>query len=243
MEISLPQSIIEIATDLYGRDYGLSGPELHRFFGQYTDVLGSYPMANKPSRWMVFQIGLETLDNEHQHAALRALVDGDRREDPRLDKLKAFLRSGLAPVSQEMLADLDWVRVRSSWAEALDKASEQPAAAIRAARTTLESVCKHICDERGQSYPSNGELSDLYKAVQKCLDLGPEGTNKQVTRQLLSGLGTALGALGAMRNELGDAHGAGISSPTPRPLDARLVVNIAFALAQYFIDCHRLTPE
>ncbi len=52
-----------------------------------------------------------------------------------------------------------------------------------------------------------------------------------------------LGALGALRNELGDAHGAGISAPTPRPLDARLVVNLAFGVSQYFIDCHRLTPQ
>ncbi|MGP0109392.1 MAG: hypothetical protein ACLPR9_11140 [Acidimicrobiales bacterium] len=174
METDLPRPIIELATELYAREYGMSGPELHSFFGAYTEALGSYPMDDKPSRWMIFQRAIEALDVRDQHIALRALVDGDSREDPRLDKLKAFLRTGLAPVSQEMLAGLDWVRVRSSWAEALEKAGGEPAAAIRAARTTLESVCKHICDERGQPYPNNGELGDLYKAVQRCLNLGPE---------------------------------------------------------------------
>ncbi len=187
MDAPLPLSIVELATDLYGRDYGLNGPQLHSFFARYTDALGTYPMADRPSRWKIFQMGIESLDERNQRSALRALVDEDTREDPRLERLKAYLRSGIAPASPDLVADLNWVRVRTSWEEALEKVSDEPAAAIRAARTTLESVCKHICDERGQSYSGGGDLGDLYKAVQRCLSLGPDGTNEKIVRQLLRG--------------------------------------------------------
>jgi len=231
--------MLELATDLFARDYGLSGPAIHRLFGYRTDALGSYPMDDKPSRWMIFQRGIEALNDVEQHAVLRELVAGDVRVDQRLERLRSYLGTGIAPTSNEMLGVLDWDRVRESWSEALELSGDQPAAAIRAARTTLESVCKHICDERSQPYPRTGELSDLYKAVQGCLRLNPPGTTDQAAKQLLSGVGTVLNALAAMRNELGDAHGKGLTSPAARPLDARLVVNIAFAAAQFFIDCHR----
>lgn len=68
--------MLELATDLYARDYGLSGPELHRLFGYHTDVLGSYPMADKPSRWMIFQRGMEGVDGTTQHDIARELVAG-----------------------------------------------------------------------------------------------------------------------------------------------------------------------
>lgn len=234
--------MVEIATDWYARDYGLTGPEIHRRFGYYTDVLGSYPMDDKPSRWVIFQRGMEALTAEDQHEMLRELVAHDGRDDPRLRKLRSYLSTGVAPTSRTLLSELDWERVEDSWNEALRLSAENPSAAIRAARTTLESVCKHICDERDHPYPKTGELVDLYRSVQGCLALAPVGANEQTSKQLLSGIGTTLNALGAMRNELGDAHGKGINSAEPRDVDARLVVNTSFSVAQFLIDCHRAEP-
>lgn len=242
VEGDLPRPVLELATDLYAREYGLSGPQLHRLFGYHTNALGSYPMDDKPSRWVIFQRGMESLGPAARHTVLRELVAQDRRDDPRVDQLKGYLGTGITPASREMLGDLDWDRVRESWDDALKTSGQSPAAAIRAARTTLESVCKHICDERGQSYPSTGDMNDLYRAAQKCLVLSPAGSTDQVAKQLLSGVGTVLNAISAMRNELGDAHGQGLHTPTARPTDARLVVNMAFGIAQFLIDCHRATP-
>ena len=67
---SLSLAIIELATDLFARQYGLSGPEIHRVFAPYTDRLGTYPMTDKPSRWQIFQRGLDELEEDEQRAVL-----------------------------------------------------------------------------------------------------------------------------------------------------------------------------
>ena len=93
---SLPMSVVELATDLFARQYGLSGAEIHRVFASYTDVLGTYPMADKPSRWMIFRRGLDALDEDNQCPLLADLLD---REWPNLES------SDLDRLRQQLTAD------------------------------------------------------------------------------------------------------------------------------------------
>ena len=69
--------------------------------------------------------------------------------------------------------------------------------------------------------------------------LAPPGMGEASVKQLLGGVTSLLSAVGALRNELGDAHGKGKSAPIARALDARLVVNSVFAIIHFLIDCHR----
>lgn len=245
---SLPWRVIELATDLFARDTGLSGPELHRLFGRYTDVLGSYPMGDKPSRWMIFQRGMEALDGRGQRAVLRELLDrewskergGPNEED--LDKLRSQLAHGMDAVAATFQATLtqlpDWDSVHENWRTALDEVDSKPEAAIRAARTNLESVCKHICDERGQEYRKDDDLPRLYKATAEALMLGPDQHTEQVVKQILSGMNTTVNGMAGLRNALSDAHGKGKKAARPRPRDARLAVNVGFSLSTFLIETH-----
>ena len=64
----------------------------------------------------------------------------------------------------------NWQAVAKSWKAALNKVTSDPDGAITATRTTLESVCKHICDERGVEYDDSWDLSRLYKTASAAME-------------------------------------------------------------------------
>lgn len=102
----------------------------------------------------------------------------------------------------------------------------------------LESVCKHICDERQVTYEASWDLSRLYKETARSMKVAADQHAEQVIKQILSGVVTVVGGLAALRNNLSDAHGRGKQSPGPAPRHAKLAVNSAFAVAGFLIDTH-----
>ena len=52
--------VVELATSMFARETGFSGPVLHRLFAEYTDELGEYTGwgGGADSRWQIFQRGL-----------------------------------------------------------------------------------------------------------------------------------------------------------------------------------------
>lgn len=124
----------------------------------------------------------------------------------------------------------------------MGKIVSDPEGAITATRTTLESVCKHICDERGAAYEDGGDLAKLYKAAAGAMDIAPDQHSERIIRQILSGVGTVVNGLAAMRNSLSDSHGRGKASVRPAPRHAKLAVNAGFAVAGFLIDTHIEKP-
>lgn len=252
----LPRKVIELATDMFARDTGLSGPALHRFFGDYTDVLGAYPTGGgSPSRWQLFQTGLAELSVDDQRRVLLDLCSWSAGrgytppDDEQIATLRALLLGGSTPAAltvSDRLDELDWDTVMRSWNSALDKVVSDPEGAITATRTTLESVCKHICDERAVVYEDGWDLARLYKAAASAMEIAPDQHSEQIIKQVLSGVVTVVGGIGAMRNSLSDAHGRGKRAVRPAPRHAKLAVNAGFAVAGFLIDTHvekRLSTE
>lgn len=249
----LPYRVIKLATDMFARDTGFSGPELHRLFADFTDVLGTYAMGGGgPSRWQLFETGLNSLSGDDQRRFLLNLCtfEGSSKysmpSDEDIAKLRGLLLQGSAPGSMaasDRLEQLeDWEAVQRSWAAALDKVVIDPEGAITAARTTLESVCKHICDERGVAYDDGGDLAKLYKTATAAMDIAPDQHTEQIIKQILSGVATVVNGLAAMRNSLSDSHGRGKASLRPAPRHAKLAVNAGFAVAGFLIDTHVEKP-
>lgn len=250
----LPYGTIKLATDMFARETGFSGPEIHGLFADYTDVLGPYSMAGGgPSRWQLFEIGLNelTIDDQRRFLLDLCTYDGPSKYPPPSDddvaKLRGLLLSGTVPgamAASDRLQDLeDWDAVRRSWDAALDKVVKDPEGAITATRTTLESVCKHICDERGAAYDDGWDLAKLYKAAAAVMDIAPDQHTEQIIKQILSGVTTVVGGLAAIRNSLSDSHGRGKSSVRPAPRHAKLAVNAGFAVAGFLIDTHVEKPK
>ena len=153
----------------------------------------------------------------------------------RLDGAKATPADGNVSLALEKF---DPDTVHQIWLKAMERRESDPEGAITLARTLLESVCKHILDERGQEYKPDSDLPGLYKMAAKTLNIAPSQHSESIFQQILGGCTAVVEGLGAMRNRLSDAHGQGKKPIKPAPRHAELAVNLAGAMATFLVATH-----
>ena len=164
------------------------------------------------------------------------------------EKLLAHCEKGeLFPAEldiSEGLTSFDGTSVNRAWRSTIRRQNDDPEGAITAARTLLESVCKHILDDCGIVYDSGRiELHQLYKAVAKELNLSPDQHTENLFKQILGGCSAIVNGLGSLRNKLGDAHGTGANHVHPSSRHARLAVNLAGSMALFLVETHTKVKE
>ncbi|QOH80973.1 abortive infection family protein [Plesiomonas shigelloides] len=157
--------------------------------------------------------------------------------------LLEFLEKGLTNPADlsisEVLQNFDSESIQHAWTKALERKIRDPEGAITIARTILESVCKHILDEKNIEYSSTSiELSELYKLTAKELNMAPEQHNEPIFKQILGGCSGIVNGLGTLRNKLGDAHGQGKRPVKPQTRHAELAVNLAGTMALFLISTY-----
>lgn len=101
------------------------------------------------------------------------------------------------------------------WDKALSRLPFDPAGAMTAARTLVETACKALLQERGLSYDEDADLPALYRATSKALELEPSAAGDNDLRQALSGCYSIVHGLSALRNRFGDAHGKSPGAARP----------------------------
>jgi len=144
---------------------------------------------------------------------------------------------------------LDLVSVNADFDRALNEAERDPADAITAACSTVESVCKCILDELGQPYPNKKDIQGLVREVAKHLKLSPGRKDLPADweadiRQILSGLLSVAGGIGALRTHAGDAHGKGKTRLQVDARIARLAIHSASTISLFYIETwQRLLSE
>ena len=159
--------------------------------------------------------------------------------NPLLSRLESGSISPAEADIEEGLAAFTADEISRSWKRMVRRISDDPEGAITASRNLLETVLKHILDERHIAYDSDSiELQDLYKKVQKELNLAPEQHQEDIFKQILGGCSGVVNGLGSMRNKLGDAHGKGKRAIRPLHRHARLAVNLAGSMALFLTDTH-----
>lgn len=126
--------------------------------------------------------------------------------------------------------------IDEAWQKALERRSIDPEGAITAARTLLESVCKHVLDSVSCAYDDTADLPKLYSLTAKQLNLSPSQHSEQLFKQILGGCQTVVEGLGAMRNRHSDAHGKGMSGFKPSSRHAQLAVNLSGAMAMFLLQ-------
>jgi hypothetical protein len=154
--------------------------------------------------------------------------------------LLAWLKSGaVSPVEEredDALESVDEPHLRDAWRRAFDRArSGDVDGAITAARTLIETACKHILDDLGVDYPESADLPKLYRLAADQLNLAPGQQTEPVFKQICGGCTAAVEGLGAVRNKLGDAHGTGQDSDTPDTRHAELAVNLAGTMTIFLV--------
>jgi hypothetical protein len=159
--------------------------------------------------------------------------------DPLLEALERFDDSPLEALVAGEVQQLGSASVTEAWNRALERRHRDPAGAITAARTLLESVCKTILDDLptdpSDLYESD-DLPKLYARVAERLNLAPSQHTEDALKKILGGSMTVVNGLANLRNRASDSHGAGRKSYRPAPRHAALAVNFAGATALFLLE-------
>jgi len=156
--------------------------------------------------------------------------------DPVLTTLESESRTPSDPSISEAIRKVDAEYIFDAWQKALERRATDAEGAITAARSLLESVCKHILDELRISYNDSADLPKLYSLTAKQLNLSPSQHTELVFKQILGGCQTVVEGLGALRNRHSDAHGKGNRTVRPSPRHAALAVNLSGTMATFLLD-------
>ncbi len=136
---------------------------------------------------------------------------------------------------------IDFDTVSRDLERALASIEIDPEDAVTAACSTYESVCRSILIELEQPLPPKKDIQGLYNAVKTPLGLSPNkpDINPLIlndVRQILSGLTTVIGGVGALRTHGGDAHGREKGFARIDARIARLSVHAASTAALFLIE-------
>lgn len=156
--------------------------------------------------------------------------------EPLLNFLENRTRAPLDASASETLASFDADGVHRIWEKALARRQTDPEGAITAARTLLETVCKHVIEEEGSSYNDKDDLPKLYSYASKLLNIAPSQHTEEVFKQILGGCTSVVIGLGTLRNRVSDSHGQGKRAVKPAPRHAQLAVNFAGTMATFLIE-------
>jgi len=148
------------------------------------------------------------------------------------------------PVVAELagLSDIiDFDTVNRDLERALASSQTDPEDAVTAACSTVESVCRSILIELDQPLPAKKDVQGLYNAVKRPLGLSPDRSDLDPliandVRQVLSGLATVIGGVGALRTHGGDAHGREKGYARVDARIARLAIHAASTAALFLIE-------
>lgn len=159
---------------------------------------------------------------------------------PLIDYLEAPQRNPGDSLVSEALSEFSAAGVNEAWARALSRRSADPEGAITAARTLLETVCKHVLDDLGNTYSDKEDLPKLYGMVAKELNLAPNQHVEEPIKAILGGAMNLVNGLGTLRNRFSDSHGRGGKAPVkPSARHAALAVNMAGGLAAFIVETHK----
>lgn len=173
-----------------------------------------------------------------------------QRRDYLWDEFRPLLelleRGGSSPSDETVkaaLEEFDAAHVQAAWSKALDRRQADPEGAITAARTLLESVCKHILDDMTVKYEEGADLPKLYRQTSEAMNLAPSQHTEQVFKQILGGCTAVVEGVGSLRNRLSDSHGRGRLGVKPAERHAELAVNLAGAVAVFLFATWKARSE
>jgi len=122
---------------------------------------------------------------------------------------------------------------------------ENPTEAIGKAKELVESCCKTILDELGETYKKTDDMGELMKKVRTKLKLTPESIkdDQPLAETLKSILGNFAGIVKGMaelRNSYGGGHGKSATYKGLEERHAKLAVSSAITVVRFLWDSYEL---
>jgi hypothetical protein len=247
---AVPRVIVErFARVFAGERAGFSARQITEYFTRYSNLVKPFDHYGvNPTRKELFIESVYALSPKHQYYALNDLtwtVHASRYaypDEPTRVRLREQLHAFIShdPIGIRF-SHIREAAFREDWVACLTRLEIDPAAAITAARTLLETLLSTIITERGQRPENRGDLGRLLRQAQDLLGFDRRGSAAQ--NQVLNGLTNVINGLATLSNVAGDRHGLVRGQSIDDPGLAQLCVHAAGAVGIAFIELHLLVPR
>ena len=136
----------------------------------------------------------------------------------------------------QVLRDRDLPAVDREFERALLNVEKDPATAITAACSILESLFKVYIEDEGMEMPADQSLKPLWKTASRNIGFDPAALEDDDLKKVLSGLNSVVDGIGALRTHAGSAHGRGRQIYRLQARHARLATHASHTLVGFFME-------
>lgn len=222
LEVSPPHLSIELLELLWDRKNS-----------ERDDYIETATLQSSVDEWMV--------NPEYVLALEDSAAIEDRPFKKLIDQLAKLPSHTAVPHLQQMTDDWTLGTVELEITRALENIEKDPEAAITAASSMIESLCRSILVQRSITFPKQMDIKNLYREVREPLGLSPSKSDVQSevegdARSILSALSSTVQGIGALRTHAGTAHGRERGFRRIDPRIARLAVNSASTMALFLVE-------
>lgn len=155
-------------------------------------------------------------------------------------QLNGFVTVAGATLATKTLADFfisgDFASIEAEFDRTITQLQADPHAAITAASSIIEALCKTYIDTFALDMPSKQSVVPLWRVVQEHLGLNINELLADDQRKILQGLSAIVDGVGAYRTHIGSAHGRGLQPPPITVAEARLAVNAAHTVVTFLME-------
>ena len=137
---------------------------------------------------------------------------------------------------EQHIRNRDIESVNEEFHRALENIETEPRQAVLAACNILESVFKVYIESRDIEMPSKKDIKGTWAVVRKDLNFDPKIVEDRDLQEILSGMASVVGGVGALRTHASTAHGRGKVSYRIEPRHARLAAHAAHTLALFVLE-------
>lgn len=158
-----------------------------------------------------------------------------------MNRLISVLNQALGELSEykyENFIDLDIIKIDHIKLEidkGLQRVGTDPQGAVTTARTVLESTLKYIASHKNIELGKKDDLSVMYKKVANKIGLAPTESTEDILKQVLGGCSGIVSGIGALRNQIGDAHGSEEAIKLGVEY-ARLSINVSGSISIFLLE-------
>lgn len=181
------------------------------------------------------------------------IAEGQRRIRENLAKnqlsyqVNGFVTLAGASPATKALADFlnagDFASIEAEFERAIRQLDRDPHAAITAACSIIEALCKTYIETFELEMPAQKSVIPLWRVMQVHLRLNIDSTLRDDQKRVLQGLASIIDGVGAYRSHIGSAHGRGINPPKITVPEARLAVNAAHSLVFFVMELWHTVPQ
>ena len=136
----------------------------------------------------------------------------------------------------QLLQDKDLPALGNEFERCMENVETDPPAAITAACSILESLCKVYIEDNRLEMPNRLTIAPLWRVVSKHIGFDPSAIEDDDIKRILSGLTSVVEGVGSLRTHAGSAHGRSRRSYSVQARHARLAIHASHTLVGFVLE-------